>query len=60
MEEIRQILGKLDREEIQDNTAERRLAQLGGKALAEFIVDAKNRGWISNFNLGLDEDGKVL
>lgn len=28
--------------------------------LADFIVDAFNRGWISKFNLGLDDEGKII
>jgi predicted cupin superfamily sugar epimerase len=35
-------------------------SELSKKDLAEFIVDAMNRGWISNFNMGIDEDGKVI
>lgn len=30
------------------------------ESLAEFVVDAFNRGWISNSNLGIDDDGKVI
>jgi hypothetical protein len=28
--------------------------------LAEFIVDAYDRGWITNFHLGLDDDGNIM
>jgi hypothetical protein len=28
--------------------------------LAEFIVDAFERGWITRFNLGLDDDGNII
>ena len=31
-----------------------RLAELGANELAEFIVDAFDRGWITTFNLGIE------
>ena len=41
--------------------AEERLKQrLYKEELAEFIVDAIERGWISNFNMGLNEDGHAI
>ena len=36
------------------------LAQgMSREQLAEFIVDAFNRGWINRFNLGINEDGNL-
>lgn len=28
--------------------------------MAEMLVDAFNRGWITNFNLGLNQDGEPI
>lgn len=30
------------------------------RALVAFLLDAFNRGWISTFNLGIAEDGRVI
>lgn len=35
-------------------------ARVSAEDMAEFIVDAFNRGWISKFNLGINEDGELL
>lgn len=37
------------------DVAAMRIAELGSAFLAEFICDAYNRGWITNFNMGIDE-----
>lgn len=61
MDKIRNILAKQYRGEIDQEEAARELAAACAPLdLAEFIVGAKNRGWISNFNLGIDEDGNVI
>ena len=58
MDTITAILAAQYRAEITKEQAERRLAQECTCAeLAEFIVEAKNRGWISNWNLGLNDEG---
>ncbi len=36
------------------------ISTIQSKDLAEFILDAFDRGWISLFNLGLDEDGQII
>ena len=55
---IADILGKNYRDEISNYETAKILARDWSKhELAAFIVDAKNRGWITNFNLGLDEEG---
>jgi hypothetical protein len=36
------------------------MSNVSKEALAEFIVDAFNRGWISSGNLGIDDDGNVI
>jgi hypothetical protein len=59
-ETIRNTLGAMYRSEIGTEKAEAAIKKVGAAALAEFIVDAKNRGWISNMNLGLDEDGEPM
>ncbi|WP_224962595.1 hypothetical protein [Geomonas subterranea] len=61
MEEIKEILAAQYRGEINQEEAVRQLTvACTHEELAEFIVAAKNRGWISNFNLGLDEDGHQM
>lgn len=60
MEGIRDILALLYQNKISSEVAEKRLARLSESTLAEFIVDARNRGWITNFNLGLDDEGNVI
>lgn len=58
MDNIRNALGRLYRGEIDSDQAEAEISDVETvESLAEFIVDARQRGWISNFNLGLDEDG---
>lgn len=59
-EVIRDTLGAMYRSEISTEQAEKAISKVGAPALAEFIVDAKNRGWISNMNLGLDDDGEAM
>ena len=55
--EIRDIIGAYYRKEITLEQAEAKLGQLGELTLAEFIMDAFNRGWITQFNVGLDGNG---
>ena len=43
-----------------DATTLHLLQRLSKRELAEFIMDAICRGWISNFNMGLDDGGKVI
>jgi hypothetical protein len=39
------------------NDIQRRVAK---RALVAFLLDAFNRGWISTFNLGIADDGRVI
>lgn len=49
------------RGEIDAEKAARDIAgQLSASDLAEYLVDAFSRTWISRFNLGIDEDGNVI
>jgi hypothetical protein len=48
-------LGKADPNE----TAVTIAGVVSKESLAEFIVDAFNRGWITKFNLGINDDGQV-
>ncbi|MFA5352692.1 MAG: hypothetical protein WC291_00525 [Thermodesulfovibrionales bacterium] len=58
METIKTILGQQFRGEISKEGAVKLLTKkCTNEELADYIVEAKNRGWISNFNVGLDEDG---
>lgn len=47
-------------EQSSNETEEALINNVPPEKLAEFIVDAFNRGWISPFNLGLDSDGDVI
>ena len=58
--QIVSILARLYKGKITNYEAEIEMARISQKDLAEFIVDAKNRGWITNFNLGLNEEGNVM
>ena len=58
---IRDAIRRLYRGEIDRQTAEGFIARTyTSSELAEFIVDAHQRGWISNFNLGLNEEGNPI
>lgn len=50
-------LAAVFRSEIESEEAIKVLSTLPVEELAEFIVDAFNRGWISNFNIGLNDEG---
>jgi hypothetical protein len=43
-----------------EETVRTLMSNVSKEALAEFIVDAFNRGWISSGNLGIDDDGNVI
>lgn len=47
----RLYFGEFDKEE----AAKILSRNMSKQELAEFIVDAYSRGWITNFNLGIDE-----
>jgi len=57
---IQDEISDLYREEQSERNAVLCIAQIPAEELAEFIVDAYQRGWISNFNLGLNEDGEII
>lgn len=58
---IAAILGRLHASDITPLTAEELLKRdVGNQGMAEFIVEIRERGLISNLNLGLDEDGQPL
>jgi hypothetical protein len=56
---VRHILGALYRGEMDGEHA---VAELENhpRESAEWIVDAFNRQWVSNWNLGLNEEGEEL
>lgn len=59
--EIRDALGAMYREEADSEKTVRRITRnVSKEKLADFVVDAFNRGWISNFNLGLNDDGNAI
>lgn len=61
MEQIQSIMAAMYRGEITSEEAAAKLAKaMTVEQLAEAYIDAFNRGWISRFNLGIDEDGKVI
>lgn len=57
---VQQAVGELYRSEITREQAEALVAQCSAESLAEFIIDAHQRGWVSNFNLGLNDDGEKM
>jgi hypothetical protein len=58
---LQRIISLMYREKISIDQAQWWLKKkLKKKEMAEFIVDAFNRGWISKFNLGLNEDGEII
>ena len=61
IEIIRTIIAKQYKGEIPMNEAYKELANsVTREQLAEFVVDSFNRGWITRFNLGIDEDGNLM
>lgn len=43
-----------------EKTASELAQKLSAQQLADFVVDAFNRGWITPENLGFDEEGQIL
>jgi hypothetical protein len=61
MKAIAETISKMYRQNIYPVAATKILAKKCTKEeLARFIIDAFNRGWISRFNLGIDEDGNII
>jgi hypothetical protein len=60
MLEIQNIISLYYRNKINGGQSCQRLGKLPKRLLAEFILDAFNRGWITKFNLGLNEDGDII
>lgn len=59
--EIRDALSSMSKGDASSDQAENLIARnVAPKDMAEFIVDAFNRGWISRFNMGLNEDGDPI
>jgi hypothetical protein len=60
MDIMREILSDLAQNKVSNIGAEQRLIEaLPVDFLAGFIVDAFQRDWITNFNMGLKENGDV-
>jgi hypothetical protein len=58
---IQQIIGAMYRAEISTDAAQTRLVlEVLKEELVAYILDAFNRGWITPFNLGLDDDGRPI
>ena len=58
---MREILSDLATNKVRNERAEKRLVNEYSKAeLAQFIVDAFQKDWITNFNMGLNEDGNII
>jgi hypothetical protein len=60
MKRIQEIMSQHFKGQISTEVAEAKLSRLRPDVLAEFIMSAKNRGWISNFNLGLNDEGDLI
>ena len=60
-QKMREICSDLAKNRVSNEGAERRLRRAYSKdELAEFIIDAYQRDWITNFNIGLNEDGNII
>jgi len=58
---VQQNLSRMYRDHIDSDQAIRNITKNVSKEdLATFIVDAFDRGWISKFNLGLDDEGEII
>ena len=58
---IAALLGKHSRKITDEEQTVKNLCNhLTDKGLAIFIVNAYNRGWITNFNLGLNDEGEPI
>lgn len=60
MTHIRDTLGALHNDSITPMDAAEIIAELSKEELAEFIVDFYERGIITNWNIGLDQDGDPI
>ena len=57
---IRKVLAQVYRGDTTAEEAAQIIARgMSREQLAEFVVDAFNRGWIDRFNLGIDDEGNV-
>ncbi len=54
------IAGMYRADHSRDEAVRKLMRKVSKEALADFIVDAFNRGWISRFNLGIDDHGNVI
>lgn len=60
-EVIRKAIAAMYRNEADAEKTIKAITSLVSKEnLADFIVDVFNRGWITKFNLGIDDDGNVI
>lgn len=58
---LKQVYQDLYLERINDEEAAKRLQHVcSTEFLASYLVDAFSRGWITRFNVGLNEDGEIL
>lgn len=59
--QLKQILSDLAKNKVSNEGAQNRIAKLlTRQELGEYLVDAFQRDWITNFNVGLSEDGDVI
>lgn len=57
---IKEIFSALHKGEIDAEEAKERLMRLPSYDLADYLVESFNMGWITPFNVGLDEDGNII
>jgi len=61
MLKIREILAKVRKGELSNEEASNMLvAEVSNQDMADFIIDAFSREWITRFNLGIDDDGNLI
>lgn len=57
---IQEVKAGMHRNEISDQEAYQALMAADKCTLADFIVTAFDKGWVTNYNLGLNHEGKPL
>lgn len=60
MDTIRESCSKVYNSKLSPKDAVQAIAKYSQQELAEFILEAFEHGWISNWHLGLSEDGEVI
>lgn len=57
---IQEVKAGMHRNELEHSEAYQALMNTGKEELADFIITAFDKGWVTNYNLGLNHEGKPL